>query len=158
MNDEELFSRLRMVKCKGEDTSSFNYFDFLHAKGSPFDALFYSRLFWPEFIEYKGMFFLKETIEDEDDEFRIDRVLKENNGDTIKTEQTFNLIEVPSLFGKRLAETTDKEDITLTERLIEMWSYRLHMLYPERKFEVKLLTDKETGGEIALSFYSKIRE
>lgn len=46
-------------KYKDHDSIGFNYFDFLHAQGSPFNALFYSQLFWPEFVEVDGMVFCK---------------------------------------------------------------------------------------------------
>ena len=49
-------------RYKGHDSAGFNYFDFLHAQGSPFNALFYSPLFWPEFIEIDGMVFLQNSF------------------------------------------------------------------------------------------------
>jgi hypothetical protein len=152
MRNEDLLAHFREVRCKGQDTSGFNFFDFLHAYGSPLDALFYSRLFWPEFVEIDGMVFLKETIEDDDDKARLNEALKRYEGDKTKTEKSFNIAEIPSLFGKNLAETTDEEDLVLAERLAEMWEHRLRIIYPDRKFAVKILSAEETGGEIGISF------
>jgi len=155
MRDEDLLVHFREVKCKGQDARGFNFFDFLHAHGSPLDALFYSRLFWPEFVEIDGMVFLKETIEDDNDKARLDEVLKRYEGDKTKTEQSFNITEIPSLFGKKLAETTDEEDIVLAKRLAEMWQHRLRIVYPDRKFTVQILSAEETGGEVGVSFYTE---
>lgn len=155
MCDEDLLAHFRDVKCKDEDTSGFNYFDFLHALGSSLDALFYSRLFWPEFVEINGMVFLKETIEDDDDKDRLDEALERYGGDKTKTEQSFNITEIPSLFGKNLAETTDEEDFVLAERLAEMWQHRLRLIYPDRKFTVQILSAEETGGEVGVVFYTE---
>jgi len=155
MRDEDLLVHFRDVKCNGQDSSGFNFFDFLHAHGSPLDALFYSRLFWPEFVEIDGMVFLKETIEDGDDKIRLGKTLKRYEGDKTKTEQSFNITEIPSLFGKKLAETTDEEDLVLAERLAEMWQHRLRVIYPNRKFIVQALSTEETGGEVGVNFYTE---
>ena len=153
MYEEDLLARFKEMRCKGTDTTRFNYFDFLHAHGSPLDALFYSRLFWPEFVEIKEMVFLKETIEDDDDRSRLDRALEHYDGDKTKTEQSFNLTEIPYLFGKNISETNFEEDLMLTERLAEMWRHRLQMIYPERNFIVQILSAEDTGDEISIIFY-----
>jgi len=155
MCNEDLLAHFREVVFKGQDTSGFNYFDFLHAYGSPLDALFYSQLFYPDFVEIKGMIFLKETIEDDNDEARLDEALIRYEYDKSKIEQSFNIVEVPSLFGKNLAETTDEEDLVLTTRLAKMWQYKLQSTYPERKFTVQILSAEETGGEVGFSFYTE---
>lgn len=155
MYEEDLLAHFKEMRCKGADTTRFNYFDFLHAHGSPLDALFYSRLFWPEFIEIKEMVFLKEMIEDDDDRARLDRALEYYDGDKTRTEQSFNLAEIPYLFGKNISETNLEEDLMLTERLAEMWRYRLQMIYPERKFIVQILSAEDTGDAIGIIFYTE---
>ncbi len=141
-------------KYKNRDSTGFNYFDFLHAEGSPFNALFYSQLFWPEFIEIDGMVFLRETIEDDADKKRLYEALDRYEDNKIKTEQSFNLVEIPSLFGRNSAETTEEEDMYLADRLAEMWRYKLAAVFPNREFVIKVLSPEETGGELALIFYS----
>ena len=100
------------------------------------------------------MVFLKETIED-DDRDRLDRALEHYDGDKTKIEQSFNLTEIPYLFGRNISETTAEEDLMLTERLAEMWRYRLQMIYPERKFTVRILSAEDTGDEIGIIFYTE---
>ncbi len=153
MNENFLIEHLHKVYSK-HDTSNFNILDFMSAFGSPLDALVYSRLFWPEFIEFKEMIFLKESIADEDDKHKIAETLKRYGGDKTKTEQSFNLIEVPSgLFSHGLGDTTEEEDRWLAEQLSEMWLRRLQFLYTNRKFEVMVLDPEETGGEVGVIFY-----
>ncbi|HEY8210551.1 MAG TPA: hypothetical protein VIG99_23875, partial [Myxococcaceae bacterium] len=59
-----------------QDATGFDYFDFLHARGSPRQALFYSGLFWPQFVEFDGMVFLEGTIEDEPERQRVQEALR----------------------------------------------------------------------------------
>lgn len=152
MTDEKLVERLHAMSPERHITG-FSFFDCLHARGSGFDALFYSRLFWPEFVEIDNMIFLKETFEDEDDWRRLAEAFKRYGKDRRKTEQSFNFVEIPSLFGRRMGETTDEEDGWLAQQLAEMWRYRLHFLYPHRRFAVEVLEPEQTGGEVAVIFY-----
>ena len=99
MNDTDLLKTFKEVSV-GEDTTSFDIFDYLHVVGSPLAALFYARLFWPEFMEMNGMIFLKETITDDESRTRLRKTLALYSGNTKQTEQAFNLVEVPYLFGK----------------------------------------------------------
>ena len=153
MTNPDLLSAFRR-KYKGQDSAGFNYFDFLHAQGSPFCALFYSQLFWPEFVEIDGMIVFQDAIEDLEDKKRLNEALHRYKGDKTKTEQAFNLVEIPSLFGKHISETNDEEDAFLADRLTEMWRCRLAVVYPDREFLVKTLSAKETGGEIAIMFHT----
>lgn len=152
MNDEQLIKRLR-EKLPDKDTSSFNYLDFLHSEGSPLSALFYSRLFWPEFVEFNGMIFFKETIEDNDDIARVNKTFEKYGFDRTKTEKSFNLVEISSLFGRRIGESTVQEDEILINRLAEMWKCCLRYKYPDQDFVVEILSPEETGGDIGIIFY-----
>ena len=122
MEDHHLVRRLQQL-LPDSDTANFDVLDFVAAFGSPLEALMYSRLFWPEFVEIDGMIFLKESIEYEDDRQRLARALEYYGGDRTQTEQSFNLVEVPSmLFTTRKGETAEEEDRWLAQRLAEMWS------------------------------------
>jgi hypothetical protein len=155
MKEEQLLQKLREV-YRGSviESSSFDLRDMIYAFGSPVEALMYSGLFWPEFVEIDGMVFLKGTIEDEEDYERLKEVFVKHNRDTARTEQDFNLVEVPSdLFGRRAGETTEQEDHWLADRLAEMWRARLNLLYPSRDFIVEVLEPEETGGDIGIVFF-----
>ncbi|THJ24624.1 MAG: hypothetical protein CAF45_005485 [Nitrospira sp. CG24E] len=114
----------------------------------------YSQLFWPEFVEIDGMVFLQDTIEDSEDRKRLNEALLRYRGDKTKAEQAFNLVEIPSLFGKSSLETTDQEDVFLADRLIEMWRCRLKIVFPNREFLIRMVSAKETGGELAVMFHT----
>lgn len=139
-----------------QDATGFHYFDFLHARGSPRQALFYSGLFWPQFVEFDGMVFLEGTIEDESDRQRVQEAVHHYKGDRMKTEQSFNTIEIPSLFGGRATETTEEEDELLASQICAMWTARLRELFPHRVFSVEVVPADETG-EIAVRFYQRAR-
>jgi hypothetical protein len=153
MLEQNLIKRLSTLYTE-KDTINFNVLDYVYAVGSPLQALMYSKLFWPEFIEIEDMVFLKDRIEDEDDRRAVLKVLEQHEGNRRKTEQAFNLSEIPpDIFGKNMGETTEEEDRYLAEILVEMWQCRLRILFPNRSFKVVLLTAEETGGEIGILFY-----
>lgn len=153
MDDEELLSRLR-ERYSGNNTKNYNVLDFIGGFGSPFEALIYSRLFWPEFIEIDGMVFLKETIESPDDRERLSAAFEKCDRNPRATEKSFNLVEVPStLFGPRVGETTEREDRLLAERLVEMWRARLETVFPGRPFIVRLVEPEESGGDVGVIFH-----
>lgn len=153
MLEQDLIKRLSVLYAE-QDTANFNALDFVYAFGSPLQALMYSKLFWPEFIEIEDMVFLKDKVEGEDDRHSVLKVLEQYEGDRLKTEQAFNLSEIPpDIFGKKMGETTEEEDLYLAKILLEMWHCRLQMLYPSRSFKVEVLSAEETGGEIGILFY-----
>ncbi len=137
-----------------QDATGFHYFDFLHAHGSPRQALFYSGLFWPQFVEFDGMIFLEGALEDESDRERVREALRLYGGDQAKTEQSFNTIEVPSLFGGRAAETTTEEDNQLASLVCAMWTARLQQLFPGRVFSVEVAHPSD-DEEVAVRFYQR---
>src|SRR5262245_41627376 len=102
MLEQDLIKRLSTSYTE-EDTTNFNVLDYVYAVGSPLQALMYSKLFWPEFIEIEDMVFLKDRIEDEDDRRAVLKVLEQHEGNQRKTEQAFNLFEIPpDIFGKNM--------------------------------------------------------
>lgn len=155
MKDNALIARLRELFSE-EDTSGFNVVDFLGPLGSTLEALMYARLFWPEFVEYSGLVLRSECVEDEEDRRRVDQALESHGGLGSTTERDLNTMEIPSsVFGKRMAESTDFEDRRLAELLRRMWSSRLQEAFPDRGFEVEIMEPQETGGEIAVTFFRR---
>lgn len=152
MNRERVIAKLR-AKHGEQDTRGFNAFDFVHAFGSGREALMYAGLFWPEFVELDDMVFLKSSIESEDDKRRLNDAFKRYDSDRTKTELSFNVVEVPTLFGRRMAETDEDEDQWLAEFLREMWQIRLQLLFPKRTFLVEILELDDVGSELSVRFY-----
>ena len=154
MDNQKLLAILRTAQ-RDHDTTGFNEFDFIHAFGSGREALLYARLFWPQFVEYKDMVFLSSTAGDPEDKRRIDEALRSYGGDRVKTEESFNVVEIPILFGRRIAETNEEEDRLLAELIMEAWHGRLRFLHPNRDFQTRILEPDDTGGEIAVLFSQK---
>lgn len=143
MRDKLLIGHLKEFHAKA-DTSNFNVLDFVSAFGSPLDALAYSHLFWPDFVEFEGMIFHQGSIEDEEDRRRI-RVALSEFSTRKEVEQSFNQFVIPeAFFSAGLSTTTDDEDIYLAERIAEMWEVRLARLFPNRKCVVELQLPEET--------------
>ena len=98
------------------------------------------------------MVFLKDTFEDEDDLKLLKETLEKHENDKKKTEESFNYVEVSYLFVKSY-ETTADDDFYLAEQLVEMWTVRLKLLFPERNFIVRLCDLEETAGEVGIIFH-----
>lgn len=137
-----------------QEVSGFDYFDFLHARGSPRQALFYAGLYWPDFVLLDEMVFLRSMVEDDEDRGRVEAALIKFDGDKRRTEQSFNTVEVPSLFGRRLSETSDAEDEAIARLIREMWSARLHKLFGELSFRVEVVPAGEETA-VAVSFWQE---
>lgn len=156
--DSAIIEELRR-KHTGEDTENFDVADFLAAFGSPVDAVMYLRLFWPEFICFEGMVFRRETLEDDDDRRRVRETLSRYAGDKQRTEQSFNLIEVPcGIFSRRASESSDEVDRFLVENIVELWKCRLAVTFPEQEFVVEAVPPEDNSGERGVTFYSRLKQ
>ncbi len=138
---------------KEKNTQKFGPMDFIHRFTSPIMGLLFSELFWPEFIEIDNMVFLESTFEDKSDLKRLNDAVMRYKGDRHKVEKSFNTIEVPSIFGARMEDTTDEEDLILAKILATMWKARLTDKFPDKKFFVNVIGSEQTGGEIAVLFH-----
>jgi len=144
MSDKLLIDHLKKFHSKA-DTSNFNVLDFVGAFGSPLEALAYSYLFWPDFIEFEGMIFLEDLVEDEEDRSQIRGALAEFPTRK-EVEQSFNQFEIPnSFFSGGLSTTTDEENVCLAQRIAEVWEARLARLFPNKKCVVEVQPPEETN-------------
>jgi hypothetical protein len=127
------------------DTSNFEVLDFVSAFGSPLEALAYSYLFWPDFIEFEGMIFHESVIENEDDRSRIRAALPRlRTGEEV--EKSFNQFLIPDdLFSAGLSTTSEAENIFLAERLADAWRARLTVLFPNKKCVVEVELEEENN-------------
>lgn len=126
--------------------------DFVSAFGSPLEALAYSYLFWPDFVEFDGMIFHHGCLEDEDDRCQI-RAARSEFSSRKEVEKSFNQFLIPdSFFASGISTTTDEEDLFLAGRIAEMWRARLAQLFPNRNcvVEVQLSTETEEGPTIVV--------
>lgn len=142
---------------EGEDTRNFTVLDFVGAFGSPLLALAYSKLFWPDFVEFNEMVFLTDSVDG--------TALRPDTAERIKsyratgrskeeTEKSFNLFEIPSSFFNRGSDdTSDEADEQLAQLLTITWSCKLKRDFPERIFFTETVSPSDTGGEFALRFF-----
>lgn len=151
MPDQFLAERLRRQHA-GMNATGFNPLDFIHAIGSPLEALLYGRLLWPEFTELEDMVFLRETLEDEDERDRVQRVLRKYENDRSRTERECNLVELPYLFGNRSGELDAEGYDFLANLLMDTWRWRLGALFPSRQFVTHRYREADVPGP-AFTFY-----
>jgi len=155
MDDKLLIDNLKRFHAAA-DTSNFNVLDFVSAFGSPLYALAYSKLFWPDFIEFEGMIFLKENVEDEEDRSRIRTALARSSTPK-EVERSFNQFMIPDIFfSAGLGTTNGDENLCLAERMVEMWEARLARLFPGRTLVVELeLPQQSKEGPTIIVYQSK---
>ena len=143
-------------KYAGHDTTNFSTYDVLAAFGSPVDAVMYMGLLWPEFIQFEGMVFRQDILEDEEDRRRVREALIRSGGDKSGIEQSFNLVEVPcGIFSRGATESSDEVDRFLVERIVEMWKCRLAVEFPKKDFIVQAILPEDNAGEWGVSFYTR---
>jgi len=149
MNDNDLIHRLNEIHSEA-DTTNFGILDFVSAFGNPLDALAYSKLFWPDFVEYKGMIFMSSILESTDDRARVlDALSKGLN--KAETEESFNNFDIPSsVFGSHRLQLTLSGYARLAERLAEMWRARLAQLFPNRTFDVTVTHPEDEQPNITI--------
>lgn len=150
MESQEFLQRLTDVHSDA-DTSNFNILDFLGPFGSPFQAILYSHLFWPNFVEFEGMIFMQDLIETEEDRNNIRRYFLKAQS-TREVEKSFNQFPIPSsFFNINSFSTTDQENLYLAHKLAEIWDFRLKQLFPEKQFEIVVMTAEETDDQPTIS-------
>jgi hypothetical protein len=144
MHVELLIEHLKEFHAKA-DTSNFDVLDFVSAFGSPLEALAYSYLFWPDFMEFEGMIFHQSVIEDEEDRSQIRAALSEFPSRK-EVEQSFNQFLIPDgFFANGLSTTNEEENAWLAERIADVWKVRLSQLFPNKKCVVEIQSAEETG-------------
>ncbi len=139
LRNDSLVRHLRELH-RAADTTSFHVLDFASAFGSPLEALVYSRLFWPDFLEIEGAVVPAVLHESEQDLSRIHEMLALGSTPA-QVEQALNRFEIPSdFFASHRQPTTDEENLELAERLAQTWRARLSQLFPDQTFHVAVET------------------
>jgi hypothetical protein len=98
------------------------------------------------------MVFLADSFEDDSDRQRLYSALRKYGGDRRKTEESFNVVEVPPLFGRNMGDTSEEEDLLLATILCSTWAARLREIYPDRKFDIEVLAEDDTLDGISVIF------
>lgn len=131
--------------------------EYLDGFGSVGGALLYSALFVPELIEVEGCVFLRDVgwkgIGWDEVAAEV-RAARAESAERLKSlVDGFNWVELPYLFASRSdSDEEDEEEEALAEVLVQAWRARLKDLFPGRRFVVRVLGPKETGGTLGLGF------
>ena len=128
--------------------NDFTDLDYVGALGSIHGALLYSRILLPEFIECKGMVFLRDVFEDAGGEAAINRLYAEY-GDRRKVEQSLNCFDLTLNFPNQLASNRAGDAQLLAQQLATAWRLQLQATYPERAFVVSVFDEV---GEVGVIF------
>lgn len=115
--------------------------------GSVEEALLYTALFVPEFIEVDGSVLLCLQL-DSAEQFRTAK--QKNDVPLAELEESFNWVEIPFLFVDE--KSSDEHDRLLAEVVAEAWRGRLKHLFPERRFIVELMLPEKTGTVLSVGF------
>lgn len=140
---------------QGYDLTNWDRGDFVHAFGTPAAAILHSALFMPAFVEIGSHVFLNGIGSD----LRLDPSLAENlvaakresEEQLRSTLSSYNWVEVTYLFGGSRPET-DEEERLLADLMAEAWRARLALLFPERRFVVRVMEPEETGDSLGVGF------
>jgi hypothetical protein len=98
--------------------------------------------YWPSFTKKNEFIFLKEKYSEEE----FNRLINEKDN----PEYWINMLTVDDFFS----ETNDgaEKSAILAKALVEIWTVKLKNDFPEKKFIVEYLSDKEYG-DYGLTFY-----
>ncbi len=130
--------------------SELKSWDSLYASGSVDEALRYSSLLWPDFVEAEGMIFLLEEQLAQPELSDISGTLKRFSSKT-EMEKAFNVVAVPFLFAS--ASEADEESLAaLAAMLCQSWTAKLQRDYPGRRFVVEVL--RGDADDPSIRFYT----
>ncbi len=146
------FEKRYRAKYDAADPAEFTALDFVGALGSVSDALLYSRLFWPEFVELDGNVFLKDFVDDLGGPDRV-RKMRDTLGGGQSIEKSINNFDINLSFPNDLEKNAEGDDLLLANQLARMWSLQLRQLYTDRKFHVEITED---NGSPCVSFFEEV--
>jgi|SRR5580658_5664360 hypothetical protein len=99
-------------------------------------AIGYLSVFWPSFVEYDGMVFLGETVE----EASVSSWLATTKGDKRSVEATLNHLHVLDVqHPGAWRDATEPQIKFIGQALKEMWEAKLARDFPTKKFVVELI-------------------
>lgn len=150
-DDSDLLALLARLKPELRSIEASDYLDALWSVGSPVEALFYSRLFWPRFVRVHGCLFLSGTVQAPDDDGTIAELLARNGQDRRLTERALNRTPLVELFEAHASELDDAGFRELGSILVKTWKAALDEAFPEDHYEVEVVEDPAVGTTI--TFY-----
>lgn len=123
--------------------------DFLYRFGSVKQALLFTELFVPDLVEVSGHVLLR-SFKPQGIEGNFLAAVGQSSMPLAELVDSFNWTEIPYLFVAE--EGVDEEYQLLAEVVAEAWHGRLKHLFPDRVFEVRVMSPDETGGAVGVGF------
>ncbi len=111
------------------------------------NAILFSRLYFPEFVEVNDCIILKERYH----KSIFNEWFRALNGDITEVEKMYNLYEVKDLFHINDCNISEEKIQTLASLLSTSWEINLSILFSHRKFTVKVFQESDTTF---ITFYS----
>ncbi|EMC0407470.1 hypothetical protein KW494_19425 [Vibrio fluvialis] len=112
----------------------------------------YSRLVWPEFIEYGNRIYIADLFNQENIARNI-----ENGANEYQAQCFQNAIDLSTIFSTAQESYDEEKLLYLANVLKSSWSASLALNYPEREFSVFIdnCLDEENVGDLMVSFGEK---
>lgn len=117
----------------------FSLQNYIESRGSFELALAFSELFWPRFVEHRDCIIRADGFTEENFGAWHERLA----GDSVAIERVLNLIHVRDLVPSDTTELSSAAYLHLAELLVEMWTARVRILFPNRSFVIRL----ESSGD-----------
>ena len=141
LNEEQLTDFQYWKKANG---SKFSLWDYLFGVSNLETAIVFTKLFWPDFVEYDNGIFLKESFSLKIyEEWKI-----QLKNDIVAIEKVMNHKHLDNMLPG-YETVSDNNSLYLGKIMAEMWGSRLHAVYPNHSFKVECGQDEET---IVLTF------
>jgi hypothetical protein len=117
----------------------YTLWDYLFGVGNIETAIVFTKLFWPDFVEYEGGIFLSEAFNNQTyEQYKIQL------GDSgVGLEPVINHQYIDDILPG--IQNISAENLSfLGQTLVQMWKARLKSLYPQRRFKVKCDSNEHT--------------
>lgn len=137
------------------DAAELSSGDLLHSHGSASQALLYSVLYVPQFLELGDSIVLRLTVptKEEEERFLALRGQVTSSASLEQLEASFNFLETGYIFDAQGRDSSDDEDDVLSHLLVRSWRGLLTTTYPNRRFVVEVVAPEQTGGVVGIQFY-----
>lgn len=129
---------------------NWNILSYLNYRYDLNAALAFSKLFMPDFIDYKGCIILSFLFSEE----RAEEWYEEFDGGIKEVEKMCNLYELCDFFHiNNEKNTSEAQFFALGEALRVSWRLNLYQIYPDKKFNIDVFEEYQS---IYITFYQEV--
>lgn len=141
---------LRHLRERFPDAAeSFDPLDYVYAKGSVEDALWYSHLIWPKFVRVRDLIILQSAYITESDRNKLNNLFNQCE-DNRAVEIEMNRFPIHSMFLN--VSDTPELYMDLLDILVESWRCKLEREFKDIKFNV-YVEDSDNYDDISIVFH-----